>query len=236
MKAFITGGSRGIGFAIAKELALAGFDLFITSKSQENINQAAQKLNEINSNIKVETIATDLSQVSKSSNSIFDWLKTKTDSIDLFVLNAGIFIEGEISNFSDEDYDKNMDINFNANYKLLQRVLPFVKNSQVKRIILIGSTAAYEPYPLVPTYGIVKYALRGLAINLRIELMKYNVGVTFISPGGTKTDMWEGVELPDDRLLDPSDIGKIVALIPKLSKQAVIDELIIRPMLGDIHE
>ena len=48
--------------------------------------------------------------------------------------------------------------------------------------------------------------------------------------------MWDGIELPNDRLLEPSDIGQIVALIPKLSKQAVIDELIIRPMLGDIHE
>ena len=66
--------------------------------------------------------------------------------------------------------------------------------------------------------------------------MKENIGVTFISPGGTKTDMWEGVDLPENRLLAPSDIGKIVALIPKLSSQAVIDELIIRPMLGDIHE
>lgn len=236
MKAFITGGSRGIGFAIAKELALAGFDLFITSKSQENISVASKKLKEINKNILVETIAADLADVTESSNSIFEWLSTKTESIDLFVLNAGIFIEGEISNFSDEDYNKNMDVNFSANYKLLQLMLQLVKKSQVKRIVLIGSTAAYEPYPLVPTYGIVKYALRGLAINLRKELMSENIGVTFISPGGTKTDMWDGVELPNDRLLEPSDIGKIVALIPKLSKQAVIDELIIRPMLGDIHE
>ncbi len=236
MKAFITGSSRGIGFAIAKELALAGYDLFITSKTKKNIEKAAQILKGLNKKINVETIVADLKNVSESSQVISEWLQTKTDSIDILVLNAGIFIEGDITSFSSENYDENMDVNFNANYKLLQQIIPFVKKSKIKRIVLIGSTAAYEPYPLVPTYGIVKYALRGLAINLRIELMKDNVGVTFISPGGTKTDMWEGEELPEDRLLDPSDIGKIVSLIPKLSRQAVIDELIVRPMLGDIHE
>ncbi len=66
--------------------------------------------------------------------------------------------------------------------------------------------------------------------------MTHNIGVTFISPGGTLTDMWAGVELPKDRLLEADDIGKLVAAIMTLSKQAVVEELIVRPMLGDIHE
>ncbi|MCB0536434.1 MAG: SDR family oxidoreductase [Bacteroidetes bacterium] len=236
MNALITGGSRGIGLAIAKELAIEGFNIFIASKNQESIEKAKKELLALNSLIKVEGFATNFEDPTLATKSILDWLNNKTKSIDLFVLNAGIFIDGSISDFSEKNYNLNMDVNFTINFKLIQAILPFVKKSTTKRIVLIGSTAAYEPYPLVPTYGIIKYALKGLAINLRTELMKENIGVTFISPGGTKTDMWEGVDLPENRLLAPSDIGKIVALIPKLSSQAVIDELIIRPMLGDIHE
>jgi hypothetical protein len=63
-----------------------------------------------------------------------------------------------------------------------------------------------------------------------------NIGVTLINPGGTLTDLWEGEELAPNRLLEPSDIGKLISTILTLSPQAVVEELIVRPMLGDFHE
>jgi NADP-dependent 3-hydroxy acid dehydrogenase YdfG len=104
------------------------------------------------------------------------------------------------------------------------------------RIVIIGSTAALEPYAYGPVYGITKWALRGLAENLRAELRPHKVGVTLLHPGGTWTDLWEGVDLPRERLLEPSDIARLVATMLELSPQAVVDELIIRPIEGDMHD
>ena len=102
--------------------------------------------------------------------------------------------------------------------------------SSFARIIIIGSTAAYSAYS-VPSYGVAKWGLRGLAVNLRKEL-----GVTFISPGPVLTDMWADVDVPEGRLLEPDDIAKVICGLFDLSTQAVVESLIIQPMLGDYDE
>lgn len=128
-----------------------------------------------------------------------------------------------------------MSTNFSFYFYLVRNVIELVRKGSCPRIIIIGSTAAYMPYP-VPTYGISKYALRGFAVNLRKELMNDNIGVTFVSPGGTLTDMWSDVDVPFNRLLDPTDLAKMIDCMFDLSPQAVVEEIIIRPMLGEYNE
>jgi short-subunit dehydrogenase len=72
-------------------------------------------------------------------------------------------------------------------------------------------------------------------MDLRHELKADRIGVTFFAPGGTLTDMWDNNEVPNGRLLQPRDIGLLVAAITELSEQAVVDEIVLRPMLGDVQ-
>ena len=139
-------------------------------------------------------------------------------------------------NSSDEQFDTTLNVNFMSIHHIVKLFIEHLKTVKSSKIIIIGSTAAYEPYPLGAIYGVAKWALRGYAVNLRKELMKDYIGVTFISPGGTLTDLWEGEPLPENRLLEPSDIGKLVVAMLSLSNQAVVEEIIVKPMLGDIHE
>jgi NADP-dependent 3-hydroxy acid dehydrogenase YdfG len=74
-----------------------------------------------------------------------------------------------------------------------------------------------------------------LAINLREELMGEQIGVTLLSPGATATRMWEGEDVPANRLLNPNDIAEVVATVMRLSPQAVLDEVVMRPMHGEPH-
>jgi short-subunit dehydrogenase len=178
----------------------------------------------------------DLEGGSRSAEKIGKWVASKTNYLDCVVLSAGFFEEGAIAGFSVESMRRNLDVNFEVNIYLSQVLVPFLRRGSSPRLVIIGSTAAYESYPLVPTYGVAKWALRGLAINLRTELAKDRVGVSFVSPGGTFTDMWEGSGVPASRLLQPQDLGKLVRCIVSLSEQAVVDELIVRPIEGDIHE
>lgn len=233
--AFITGASRGIGYAIASNVAPMCSHLLITSKTKTNIMSAAQRLSK-GAGCKVHPMWGDLAKCRSFANNARKLVMSTTRQVDLLVLDAGYYVEGSLAKISDQDFERNMLVNCHSAHYIVSALLPFLKKSPMGKIVIIGSTAAYEAYPLVPTYGIAKWGLRGYAINLRKELMPHNVGVTFISPGGTLTDMWAGEELPKNRLLEPNDIGKLVATIMTLSRQAVVEELIVRPMLGDIHE
>lgn len=229
--ALITGGSRGIGYAIARELGSHGWGLFLVGENEDRVKGAAKTLQNT-----IGSVAVDLGTGESAAETVAATFRTSAASLDLLVLNAGIFIEESLAEVDASTFERNMAVNLNANMFLVKHLLPSLRSGRSPRIVLIGSTAAYEPYPLVPTYGVAKWALRGFAINLRRELISERIGVTLLSPGGTLTDMWAGEELEPNRLLEPRDIALLVVTITELSEQAVVDELVLRPMLGDIHE
>ena len=233
--AFITGGSRGIGYAIARHVAPQCSRLLIASKTKANAISAVKRLSE-ELGCEAHPIWGDLAKGRSFATAAKRLVGKTAKQLDLLVLNAGYYVEGSLAKISDADFERNMLVNCQSAHYLVSALLPFLAKSNRGRIVIIGSTAAYEPYPLVPTYGIAKWGLRGYAINLRKELMRKKIGVSFISPGATLTDMWAGVDLPKNRLLEADDIGKLVAATMTLSPQAVVEELIVRSMLGDIHE
>lgn len=229
----VTGASRGIGSAIAKKVATRCSCLFITSKNKDACVNTFEAVKTKCKSIYYNNFDHELAE--SAANNMATWIKGHTDTLDAIILDAGIFIEGNMTSFSSTDFYKNFNVNFAVNHFIVKNLLPLLKRAKTPRIIIIGSTAAYGSY-CVPTYGVAKWALRGYAINLRKELQKDFIGVTFISPGGTFTDMWEGEDIEKNRLLDPNDIANIVDTIFTLSDQAVIDEIVVKPMLGDIDE
>jgi short-subunit dehydrogenase len=217
--AFITGASRGIGYAIARYVAPMCSRLLIAARTEETATAAAERL-EKETGCQVYPMWGDLADCRSFADSAKELAgRTKTERVDFLVLDAGYYVEGSLADIADADFERNMLVNCHSAHYLVAALLPLLKKSAAAKIFIIGSTAAYEAYPLVPTYGIAKWGLRGYAVNLRKEPLKENVGVTFISPGGTLTDMWAGVDLPKNRLLEPDDIGKLVAAIMTLSKQ-----------------
>lgn len=234
VKALITGGSRGIGKAIARELAIANHDVLLVARNTKTLESAAAELKS-GSKGKVLQFACDLKDPDHLSR-LRDYCGEIDFAPDVLVLNAGIFIEGTLTGAPITDFEQTLEVNFMSIYRTVNLFMESLRTRRAAKIILIGSTAAYEPYPVGPLYGVAKWALRGYATNLRRELMKDGIAVTFLAPGGTLTDLWAGESLPPNRLLEPSDIGKLVAAILSLSNQAVVEELVVRPMLGDIHE
>ena len=96
------------------------------------------------------------------------------------------------------------------------------------------SLASYKAYKNGGIYSISKFALLGLSKTLREELKPYDIKVTAIMPGATLTDSWQGVDLPENRFSKPEDIAELIYTITHISKLSVVEELIIRPQLGDI--
>ena len=236
--AIITGGSRGIGLAIAGQLASAGYNLFLVAKNADRLAAAAAQLR-AKYPIAVVPYACDLSQ-QEAGRSIAHEIRAHQIIPDALVLNAGIYLEGNLSkqhlwNAPFAAFEETLQVNLFAAFHCVQALVEDLRKGNGKRIIIIGSTADHEAYPAGALYSVAKWGLRGFAVNLRQELKEMSIGVTLISPGDTLTDFWAGADLPPDRLLDPLDIGRIVKMCMELSHQAVVEEIVVRPMLGDLN-
>lgn len=231
MKILITGGSQGIGLAIAKELHKNGHELFLVARNEERLNKVIESFS-----YSTLGFACDLGK----SEEIDDLIKkTQKEKFypDVIVLNAAAFGRSvrSVIKPSVDELRELLEINVVSNYKIVQGFIDTIEKGKYPRIIIIGSTAGIR-IDDGSLYGISKSALRSYAYSLRNELKNIGVGVTLINPGGTFTDK----RLPDentseDRLLEASDIGKLVAAILTLSKQAVVEEINIRPILGDTY-
>ncbi len=230
----ITGASRGIGNAIAKSIINKTDNLFLVSKNPENMQLAVNELKHLSHN-KVFSLNIQQENYGQSVEKLGRWIRSYTEHLDGIILCGGNYIEGKLQDVADDVFIENMNTNFYFNYFTIKNLLPLLKISKFPRIIVIGSTAAYSYYS-VPTYSIGKWSLRGFCVNLRKELIPDRIGVTFISPGPTLTDMWYGVDLPKERFLEANDIAKIINTLFDLSTQAIVDEIIINPIEGDIDE
>jgi len=138
-----------------------------------------------------------------------------------------------------EDLNKVMALNFLHVYHAVKRFHPTLKATGAGRIYIIGSTSSSEPYPLAPLYGLSKWTLRGYALTLREELKKDNIGVTLINPGVTLTDQWNGFDLPKNKYIVyivPFDLGKLISVTLELSEHALVEELTLRPVQGDLQQ
>lgn len=233
MKILITGGSRGIGKGIAKELCKEGHELLLVARNKSNLEKAKTELLQINKGI--NSFVCELSS-EEEIDKLYAHCIEQNFEPSVLILSAGIFIEGSLTNSQANDFYQTMNVDLYHIYHVVKKFIPLLKQQQHSKIIIIGSTASLEAYPIGALYGVAKWGLKGYSINLRKELMNDKIGVTLINPGGTLTDLWEGEELAPDRLLEPSDIGKLISTILTLSPQAVVEELIVRPMLGDFHE
>lgn len=228
MRVIITGGSRGIGYAIARQLSLAGHELLLVGRSGDQLAKAKNTLPE-------HTLVYPVDHtVDGAADGLNIYMKEQGFHPDVLILNAAAFFDETRSVIKPNGHDlkRILEANVVSNYTWVQKLLPLIRQGNYPRIIVIGSTAALRPDTSL--YGISKAALRNYTQGLREELKPAGVGVTLIHPGGTFTEnRVPNEQTASDRLLEASDIGLLIAAILTLSPQAVVEELTVRPMLGD---
>jgi len=231
MKILITGGSLGIGLATAKEFHASGHELLLVARNPDTLQVAKDTLGS-----RTETFAADLAD-SVQISGLLQYIEQSNFFPNVLVLNAAAFCKNSrsvVTPSADELRDL-LEVNVIANYQLVQGLLNYLKQSVYSRVVIIGSTASIRP-DNGSLYGISKWALRSYAYSLRSELRTLGIGVTLINPGGTFTERRVPSEtVASDRLLEASDIGKLINTLLTLSPQAVVEEINIRPMLGDTY-
>jgi short-subunit dehydrogenase len=233
MNAVITGASRGMGKAVAQIFALHGYNLYLSSKSEEHLLQTLGELKASYPKINIEAKAFDLGK--KPEAQLFgEWVAGSADTIDVLVNNVGTFIQGNISSEPDGALEQMLEVNLYSAYHTTRALLPKMMAEKSGHIFTMCSIASLAAYPNGGAYSISKYALLGFTKNLRKELMPYNIKVTAIIPGAVYTDSWKGSGVAESRIMEAEDIAMMIYTTSRLSSQATVEEIVIRPQLGDL--
>ncbi|MBH2005660.1 MAG: SDR family oxidoreductase [Sphingobacteriia bacterium] len=184
--ALITGASRGIGKAMAEQLARKGHALLLIARSEDLLKDYANELS-LRYKIPVDYFAIDLARPA-AAQEIFDWCRSKDIEIDILINNAGYGLNGLLEDYSLEEYLKMMQVNMSSLVSLTYLFLPGLKKMPGAHIGNIASGAAYQAVPGLNVYAATKAFVLSFSRGLSYELKKTSVSVTCICPGATDTN------------------------------------------------
>jgi len=156
------------------------------------------------------------------------------DAPDIIVNNAGIFEPGGVHNEPDGALESQMATNVYSAYHLTRTLLPAMMKKKSGHIFNLCSIASLRAYPNGGAYSISKFALYGFSQNLREEMKSLGIKVTAVLPGAVMTDSWAGFDNSAKRIMEASDIATMIFAASHLSIQACVEDIVIRPQLGDL--
>ena len=228
-KAVITGATRGIGKAIAKSLAEAGYDLALLSRSASDLEALTSEIHQHFSEVEIITFAGDLSKP-EEAKAFALFIEKQWKSVDVLINNAGIYIEGGIINEEENVLEQMMNLHFYSAYHLSKHLCQGMREVQSGHIINICSVASKEVVKGASYYSISKQALYAFSNALREEVRKDHIKVTSILPGSTYTSSWDNIDLQAE-MIQAEDIAKTVLYALSLSFAACAEEILIKPIL-----
>lgn len=228
----VTGGTKGIGRAIIERFANEGFDVITCARNEEELAALRASLEENHALIHVLAVKADLS---KKEEVLAFAEKVKAFGVpNVLVNNTGVFLPGAILDEPDGNFELMMNTNLYSAYYLTRALIDGMVTRKSGHIFSMGSIAGLTAYANGGSYAISKWAMLGMTKCLREELKNDHIKVTSILPGATYTSSWEGVDLPEERFMKAEDVAESVWSAYNLSPQTVVEELVIRPQLGDI--
>lgn len=231
--AVVTGATKGLGRAIAEVFAAEGFTVVACARTASDLKTMKTYWEEHFPEATLHTFAADLSRKPVVLE-FAEFVQQRIQNVDVLVNNAGLFLPGLITEEADGTLETLLEVNLYSAYHLTRALLPRMRERRAGHIFNMCSVASLVAYPNGGSYSIAKFALLGFSKVLREELKKEGIKVTAVLPGATWSDSWQGVDLPESRLMQASDIAKAIWGAYNLSPAAVVEELLIRPQLGDL--
>jgi short-subunit dehydrogenase len=229
----ITGGSKGIGRTILEKYLHEGYDIATCSRNADELNTLAIELKKT---FPERTIFTAPCDVSKS-DAIIQWCKALSqhwDRFDILINNAGTFLPGSVLTEDESSLSLQLDTNLWSAYRFTRALIPLIQKNVQGHIFNMCSIASQKAYPHGGAYTISKFALYGFSQCLREELKSTQIKVTAVLPGATWSESWKGSTFTEDDMIQTKDIATLIWSCSQLSKQAVVEEIRIRPQGGDL--
>ncbi len=229
----ITGGTKGIGRAIAFRFAAAGWDVVNCSSSQDSVDTFRQDFQRQFPEQELYITKADLS-VREEVTAFCDFVRSLNRPADVLVNNAGVFMPGSVMEEQEGVLEYQLALNLQSAYHISRAVIGEMLKTGRGAVFTICSTASIIPYINGGSYCISKFALLGMTKVLREELKDKGIRVTAVLPGATLTNSWAGTELPESRFMKAEDVAEAIFSTYGLSEHTVVEEILIRPQLGDL--
>ena len=216
--ALITGGSSGIGLAIARALREDGFELTLASRTREKVEAAADELGAL-------AVAADVAD-EEACRLLVDEHRQRHGRLDVLVNSAGVGIAGAIDEVSVKQIDLQLDVNLRGLMLVTAAALPLLRETR-GLVVNIASIAGTMGTPLLPVYGATKAAVIQFTDTLNRGEQEHGVRATAISPGFVDTPMTEWGPVPREEMIQPEDCAEIVRLLLRLSAYARIPHVVV---------
>ena len=219
--ALVTGGSSGIGLAIARMLRDEGFDLTLVSRRPERIEAAAAELG-------AAAVAANVADAEECERIVVEH-RERFGQLDVLVNSAGVGILGRVEELPAKSLDLQLGVNLRGLFLVTQAAIPLLRESR-GWIVNLASIAGTLPTPELATYGATKAAVIALTRSLNEELDADGVRAIALCPGFVDTPMaqWSGIE--PDEMIRPEDCAEVVRMCLRLSPRARIPQVVIERM------
>ena len=221
--ALITGGSRGIGKAIALALAEEGVNVAITGRNEEKLKAVVQEIEQ--KGVKSAYAVFDITSKTEVYGAL-EKLQKDFGKVDILVNNAGIAAFGGILEMEDEKWEEIVKTNLFGAYYVVKAVVPSMVERKTGDIINISSTAGLKGNAMTSAYSASKFGLIGMSESMMLELRKQNIRVTTLMPSTIASDMSKEVlKITDgnpEKVLQPEDFAELVVDLLKLNKRAML--------------
>jgi len=225
--AIVTGGSSGIGLAIARALVQEGMRVTIAARDKKLLEQAHSQLVSLSvRDAAVLSLSTDISKSNEVQRMVRQTL-TQFGRLDVLVNNAGIGRMAPLDKLEEKVWDEVLDINLKGVFLCTQAVLPEMKRQRRGYIVNISSVGGKEAFEGGGAYCASKFGVMALTQTTLEEAKPYNIRATAICPGYVDTPMVAGVSVPADKMIRPEDIARTVLYLLYLSENVVIQEIVI---------
>lgn len=229
----ISGCTKGIGLAITQIFAKNGFNIAGCARNDKDLKKLFTRLSTEypQQHFFMETCDVGNTELLKvfAQDALAEFGK-----IDVLVNNAGVFLPGTVLEEDEGTFEKLMLTNVSSAYHLNRVIGRHMVQNKKGHIFNICSTASIMAYTNGGSYCISKFAMLGMNNVLREELKSKHVKVTAVLPGATYTESWKGSDLPKKRFIPAEDIAKLVWGAYELSGQTNVEEILVRPIEGDI--
>jgi short-subunit dehydrogenase len=232
MNVVITGASRGIGKAVAEIFADRGYDLYLSSRNEVALYKTMEELVTRFPAVTIKAKAFDLSKKNEAKE-LGTWC-LGFGIPHILVNNAGLFEPGSVHNEPEGNLESQIETNLYSAYHLTRTLLPGMIKQKSGHIFNMCSIASLKAYHNGGAYSISKFALYGFSQNLREEMKPHGIKVTAVHPGAVMTDSWSGYDNSSKRIMEAEDVAKLVFAASQLSVQACVEDIILRPQLGDL--
>ena len=216
--ALVTGGSSGIGFAIARMLAAEGYELTVASRRQEKIEAAAAELGAL-------AVTADMSREEDCVRTVAEH-RERHGRLDVLVNSAGLGIGGTVESLQTKHIDLQLGVNLRGLLLVTREAIPMLRESR-GWIINLASIAGTAPTPGLTVYGATKAAVIALTRSQNLELEEAGVRAIALCPGFVDTAMaaWSGI--PADEMIRPEDCAEVVRMCLRLSPYARIPQIVV---------